>query len=66
MDDIEEKQQYLREKILNKGYDANKFASFLAQKKDKYAEVDLGMWDFDYLKTVLYSIFQLLITSVRR
>ena len=31
--EMEEKQNYLRENILNKGYDANEFVQFLQSKK---------------------------------
>ena len=34
-EDLEQKQLYLRENILNKGYDAEDFMSFLKSKKVK-------------------------------
>ena len=36
--DIEEKQNYLRENILDKGYDTNDFTIFLKAKKGEDAE----------------------------
>lgn len=40
---IEEKQEYLRENILEKGYDANTFADYLVSKRGEEA-ADLGTW----------------------
>ncbi|MCQ2817683.1 MAG: hypothetical protein MJ252_10500 [archaeon] len=50
---IEEKQDYLRNEILEQGYDGAQFAGFLGEKK---GEVDLENLDFDELKSVNYLI----------
>ena len=49
MENIEEKQNYLRENILEKGYDAEKFMIFLTSKKGEQA-ADLNIWSFEELK----------------
>lgn len=46
---IEEKQDYLRSEILEKGYDGETFAGFLAEKK---GQVDLEAFTFEELKYV--------------
>lgn len=48
---IEVKQDYLRENILDKGYDPETFVDFLVSKKGENAQ-DLDIWDFDELKNV--------------
>ena len=45
----EAKQNYLRENILDKGYDAEDFASFLKSKKGELG-VKLGLWTLSELK----------------
>ena len=40
---LEEKQKYLRENILNKGYDVDKFTQFLISKKGE-AGLDINNW----------------------
>jgi hypothetical protein len=41
----EEKQNYLRENILEKGYDANAFVAFLKTKKEKLIQIlQIGLW----------------------
>ncbi len=58
MDNLEEeKQNYLRENILDKGYEAEDFVSFLIQKKGDDG-VDLSNWSLNELKfTVQEYIF---------
>ena len=55
MDSEEEKQNYLRENILDKGYDAEDFVTFLTSKKqgDEDEGVDLGNWSLNELKMVV-------------
>ena len=49
---IEEKQEYLRENILEKGFDANLFADYLIQKKGEEG-ADIGSWSMsDLIKVV--------------
>ena len=48
----EEKQNYLRENILDKGYEAEDFVSFLVTKKGDDG-VDLSNWSFDELRMVV-------------
>jgi hypothetical protein len=47
---IIEKQSFLRENILEKGYDANEFISFLTRKKVDGA--DINKWTMHDLKLV--------------
>ena len=60
MDDIseEEKQNYLRENILDKGYDAEDFISFLVEKKGDEG-VNIGLWSFDEIKSVVNEYIQI-------
>ena len=60
MDDIteEEKQNYLRENILDKGYDAEDFISFLVEKKGDDG-VNIGLWSFDEIKSVVNEYIQI-------
>ena len=55
MDSEEEKQNYLRENILDKGYDAEDFVTFMTSKKqgDEEEGVDLGNWSLNELKMVV-------------
>ena len=48
----EEKQNYLRENILEKGYDPNQFVSFLQSKKGE-AGSDISNWTMEDLKEVV-------------
>ena len=48
----EEKQDYLRENILDKGFDADEFTDFLTVKKGQ-EEIDLDNWTMDELKTLV-------------
>ena len=48
----EEKQNFLRENILNKGYDANKFVEFLIGKKGEDG-ADIGNWSMRDLQLVV-------------
>ncbi len=47
----EKKQNYLREMIMEAGYDANEFVEFLMQKKGEDA-TDVNIWSFPELKEV--------------
>lgn len=49
---IEEKQKFLREKILEKGYDINAFTNFLEVKKPG-ANLDLNEWKLQELQLVV-------------
>ena len=49
METIEEKQEYLRLNVLEKGYDPNAFMNFLTEKKGDDAS-DLNKWSFAELK----------------
>ena len=55
LNEEQEKQIYLRENILDKGYDGEEFAAFLTSKKgdDGEEEVDLDNWSLDELKAVV-------------
>lgn len=46
--DIEEKQQYLRDEIMNKNFDVDEFSEFMSQYKENGLE--LTNWTFDELK----------------
>ena len=48
----EEKQNFLREKILEKGYDTNEFVQFLTDKKGPDG-ADVSNWVMDDLKLVV-------------
>ena len=50
--EMEEKQNYLRENILNKGYDANEFVQFLQSKKGEAAS-DISNWSMRDLHLVV-------------
>ena len=52
VDSEEEKQNYLRENILDKGYVAEEFVSYLISKKGDEG-VDLGNWSLNELKLVV-------------
>ena len=51
----EEKQNFLRENIIDKGYDADEFVSFLAEKKGIEIEegIDLNDFSLDELKSLV-------------
>ena len=49
MSDIEEKQNYLRENILDKGYDGNTFVAFLIEKRGEEG-ADIANWSLPDLK----------------
>ena len=51
-DSDEEKQNYLRENILDKGYDAEDFVAYLTSKKGDEG-VDLGNWSLNELKLIV-------------
>ena len=51
-DSEEEKQNYLRENILDKGYEAEDFVTYLTSKKGDEG-VDLGNWSLNELKLVV-------------
>jgi len=48
-DELSEKQAFLRENILDKGYDAEEFMKLLQSKKGEIG-LDLGSWSMDELK----------------
>ena len=52
MENIEEKQLYLRNNILEKGYNGEEFMEYLKGKKGE-KEIDLNNWDFNDLKNVV-------------
>ena len=52
MENIEEKQLYLRNNILEKGYNGEQFMEYLKGKKGEN-EIDLNNWDFNDLKNVV-------------
>ena len=52
VDSEEEKQNYLRENILDKGYEAEDFVTYLTSKKGDEG-VDLGNWSLNELKLVV-------------
>ena len=52
IDSEEEKQNYLRENILDKGYEAEEFVTYLTSKKGDEG-VDLGNWSLNELKLVV-------------
>ena len=49
---IQEKQEYLRDNILDKGYDANLFANYLITKKGEEG-ADIGSWSMEDLRAVV-------------
>ena len=49
---IEEKQKFLRENILDEGYDANEFLEFISNKRGE-DEVDLENWTMEELNSVV-------------
>ena len=53
----EEKQNYLRQNILDKGYDANEFVSFLQSKKGEGAS-DISNWSMKDLQEVVQEYIQ--------
>ncbi len=56
--EIERKQTYLRESILNKGYSADEFMSFLSSKKGDMG-LDLNNWTMDELKQIVSEFISL-------
>lgn len=52
MDETEVKQNYLREEIIDKGYDANNFSQFLINKKGDDA-LDLELWTMEELVDIV-------------
>ena len=57
-DSTEEKQNFLREKILEKGYDTNQFVQFLINKKGENG-ADVSVWTMSDLKIVVKEFIQL-------
>ena len=55
---IEEKQGFLRETILNKGYDVNQFIQFLTDKKGEEG-ADVSNWSMHDLQTVVKEFIKL-------
>ena len=56
--DIEEKQTYLRENILNKGYNAEEFMSYLNIKKGEKG-LDLGNWTMEELESTVAEFIEI-------
>ncbi len=54
---IEKKQEYLRENILEKGYDANLFADYLMMKKGEDG-ADIGSWSMEDLCNVVQEFIE--------
>ena len=54
---IEKKQEYLRENILEKGYDANLFADYLIAKKGEDG-ADIGSWSMEDLCKVVQEFIE--------
>ena len=54
----EEKQNFLREKILEKGYDVNEFVQFLTEKKGEEG-ADVANWSMEDLKVVVNDFIKL-------
>lgn len=54
MESIEEKQKFLREEIIEKGYDPDEFSSYLIKVKD----LDLSNWIMKDLITIVQSFQQ--------
>ena len=50
--DIIQKQQYLRDEIMNKNYDIDEFSEFMSQYKEN--GLDLINWTFDELKDAVF------------
>ena len=57
---IIKKQMFLRENILDKGYDANEFLSFLIQKKGGEDGADINQWTMEDLY-IVYFFFNILV-----
>ena len=55
----EEKQNYLRENILDKGYDTNKFIEFLKSKKGEEG-ADITNWTMEDLKNIVKEFISLI------
>ena len=51
-DDIREKQNYLRENILNMGYNADEFMQYLSYLKGEDG-LDLSNWTFEELESTV-------------
>ena len=52
MDNIKEKQEFLRNNILEKGYNGEEFMLFLKSKKNEN-DIDLNNWSLDELKIIV-------------
>ena len=55
----EEKQIFLRQNILDKGYDTNSFVEFMMDKKGGEEEADVGNWTMSDLKIVVKEFISL-------
>ena len=49
---LEEKQEYLRQEIMEQGYDGGEFSAFISSIRGE-EEVDLDSWTFEDLKSVV-------------
>ena len=54
---LQEKQEYLRENILEKGYDANLFANYLISKKGDDG-ADISSWSMEDLRQVVQEFIE--------
>ena len=57
-EETQEKQNYLREKIMDAGYDTNAFVEFLIEKKGD-AGADVANWSLSDLKDVVQEFISL-------
>ena len=57
-DEIEQKQQFLRSEIMDKGFDADSFSNFMISEKGENA-LQLENWTFEELQNVVYSFQQM-------
>ena len=57
-DDTQEKQNYLRQKIMDAGYDTNAFVEFLIEKKGDEG-ADVANWSLPDLKDVVQEFIAL-------
>ena len=55
---IEEKQEYLRENVLEKGYEADLFADYLVSKRGEEAS-DISTWSMNDLRQVVMEFIQI-------
>ena len=56
-EELESKQQYLRQEIIDKGYDPSDFNSFMCNIRQE-ENIDLNSWSLDELKSVVINYQQ--------